>query len=300
MISSSHFFPFVPLFSKSSTSFCLFHFLPISAAVWPSSWQEGAALAWPCEMVPHGPLVIWLQFHQFSAEPDGDASLELVQHCSPLAGSHSHGCLAAKKGGSKCTGLTRSSSTPLVWEQIPLAHRVTSQKRVQISKGPVLGSTGLLALASCTLSKAQENRLKWAPFEGSTFWGSYPRAVGKHLCFDTGTCGTNNFEPLVGAVVGCVPGSALPHSYQAPSPSPCSSGLSPVGPDSNCPLFLLLYKYPFSSHPSSRCEAKWARKEVVGRVVGETHITQGSICPICIGSAGPKACFLEVFVKEGF
>lgn len=82
----------------------------------------------------------------------------------------------------------------------------------------------------------------------------------------------------------------LAHSYQAPSSSPYSSGLSPVGHDSNCPLFLLLNKYPFSSHLSSRCEAKWSRKKTVRKVVGETQIIQGSICPICVGSAGPKDC----------
>lgn len=94
----------------------------------------------------------------------------------------------------------------------------------------------------------------------ATLWASHPRAGGKHLCFGTGTCGTNNSEHLVGAVVGWILASAGPTVIRHHPPSPRTSGLSPVAPDSNYPVFLLLNKYPFSSHPSSRCEAKWARK----------------------------------------
>lgn len=63
-----------------------------------------------------------------------------------------------------CTGLTCSSSKLLAWELIPLAHRVSIQRRMQTSKEAVLVSAGLLAPASISPppppSKAQENQLK--------------------------------------------------------------------------------------------------------------------------------------------
>lgn len=46
-------------------------------------------------------------------------------------------------------------------------------------------------------------------------------------------------------------------------------------------FFLTLNKYLFFSHPLFRCEAKWVRKTVVGRVVGETHITCRAALFLC-------------------
>lgn len=127
---------------------------------------------------------------------------------------------------------------------------------------------------------------------------SSARAWGKQLWFGTRTCGTDTFEHLMGTEVGWVPTSAWP---PAPQGTPLWGTISPAHAPQGChlldlPVIALLF-LPLNKYPFSRCEAKWARKTVVG--TEETYHSQGNACPTCVGSAGPKSCFLEVFVEEG-
>lgn len=62
---------------------------------------------------------------------------------------------------------------------IPLAHRVSSQRRAQDSRETVVGATRLLAPAGRTLSKAWENQLKQAPYEHSHPLGKPPKGWGQ-------------------------------------------------------------------------------------------------------------------------